>query len=421
MQLTKKDFIIIGALLILFLLIFFISNSIAQEKTSIQNEAVDVFLDGFNRFEDYIKTEITLLNYVRDPKVAQLYILMTRQQTGGNGYEYTITFEGQKNFTGVNDTLKHVAKESDTEDMIRKELVKVLTIGLIRYVSKTPFINRISADFLKPKQEEEVVDKWNYWVFSTNVNSYMYGEESTNYISLYGSFSANRINHKWKTRIRYYSSYYENNFKIDDETISSFSRSHSLSTLIVRSINDHWSIGGSASLSSSTYSNTKLKIFVAPAIEYNLFPYSKSTWRQFRFLYRIGGQNVRYNEETIYFKTKEFLGISSLTMALEVKEKWGTVCSTLEASFYLHDFGKNRLDWFNEINIRIFKGFSINMYGGASRIRDQLSLPGGGATYEEILLRRSQLATGYEYYGSIGLSYTFGSIYNNIVNPRFGN
>ena len=108
-------------------------------------------------------------------------------------------------------------------------------------------------------------------------------------------------------------------------------------------------------------------------------------------------------------------------MALEVKEKWGSVSSTLEASFYLQDFGKNRLDWFNELDIRIFKGFSINMYGGASRIRDQLSLPGGGATYEEILLRRSQLATGYEYYGSIGLSYTFGSIYNNIVNPRFGN
>jgi len=42
-----------------------------------------------------------------------------------------------------------------------------------------------------------------------------------------------------------------------------------------------------------------------------------------------------------------------------------------------------------------------------------------GASLEEILLRRRELETSYYYYFSIGLSYTFGSIYNNVVNPRF--
>jgi hypothetical protein len=27
--------------------------------------------------------------------------------------------------------------------------------------------------------------------------------------------------------------------------------------------------------------------------------------------------------------------------------------------------------------------------------------------------------TSYRYYSAIGVSYTFGSIYNNVVNPRF--
>ena len=41
------------------------------------------------------------------------------------------------------------------------------------------------------------------------------------------------------------------------------------------------------------------------------------------------------------------------------------------------------------------------------------------ATQEEILLNRQELATDYSYWGSMGVSYTFGSIYNNILNPRF--
>jgi hypothetical protein len=39
---------------------------------------------------------------------------------------------------------------------------------------------------------------------------------------------------------------------------------------------------------------------------------------------------------------------------------------------------------------------------------------------EEVLLQRRQLETGYSYFFSVGLSYTFGSIFTNVVNPRFG-
>jgi len=52
-------------------------------------------------------------------------------------------------------------------------------------------------------------------------------------------------------------------------------------------------------------------------------------------------------------------------------------------------------------------------------VHDQLSLVKGGATTEEILLHRKELETQYRYYVSFGLTYTFGSIYNNVVNPRF--
>ena len=41
-------------------------------------------------------------------------------------------------------------------------------------------------------------------------------------------------------------------------------------------------------------------------------------------------------------------------------------------------------------------------------------------TLEGILLSRKQLATDYEYNLRVGVRYTFGSIYSNVVNPRFG-
>jgi hypothetical protein len=40
---------------------------------------------------------------------------------------------------------------------------------------------------------------------------------------------------------------------------------------------------------------------------------------------------------------------------------------------------------------------------------------------QDILLQRKQMATQYEYFTGFGFTYTFGSIYNNVVNPRFGN
>jgi hypothetical protein len=72
------------------------------------------------------------------------------------------------------------------------------------------------------------------------------------------------------------------------------------------------------------------------------------------------------------------------------------------------------------INLRLFEGFSFDIHGNVSMIHDQLSLPKEGATEEEILLEQRQLATQYDYFLSLGLRYTFGSIYTNVVNPRFG-
>ena len=145
-----------------------------------------------------------------------------------------------------------------------------------------------------------------------------------------------------------------------------------------------------------------------------------STRRELRFLYRLNFTYIEYLKETIYYKTKEILFEENLTATLEIKERWGSVQSTLESSHYFHDFSKNQIRLSCNLNLRLFKGLSIDLRGSYSFIHDQLSLEKGELSEEDILLRRKQLATNHRYSFNIGFRYQFGSIYSNVVNPRFG-
>jgi hypothetical protein len=117
---------------------------------------------------------------------------------------------------------------------------------------------------------------------------------------------------------------------------------------------------------------------------------------------------------------QETLFNQSLTMTLEIREPWGSVSTSLEGSHYFHDFKKNRLELRGFLDFRVFKGLSVDISGRYELIRDQLSLAVGEASLDEVLLARKELATSYDYSISAGLRYTFGSVYSNVVNPRFG-
>jgi hypothetical protein len=247
------------------------------------------------------------------------------------------------------------------------------------------------------------------------------GQQSENSNRIYGSFSANRTTPGWKIQTSLSASTSKDNYSYEGTTIDSSTKSKSISGMITKSLGEHWSVGAYLSSYSSTYSNTKLCLTVAPAVEYDLFPYSQSTRRQLTFLYRLNFQPMSYYEETIYDKLSEKLWTQSLSASLTIKEKWGSISTELEGAHYFHDFSKNHVNLYSSISLRIWKGLAFDVFGSYSIIHDQLSLPNGGATLDEVLLQRQMLATSYYYYFSIGLSYSFGSIYNNVVNPRFGN
>lgn len=183
---------------------------------SIAEKVLKVYIDcdlcGSDDF-DYIRTEIAFVNYVRDRKEAQVHLLITTQESGSGGTEFTITFIGQHEYAGNHDTLKYISKKDDTDDIVRQGNVRVMKLGLIRYVAKTPQAEQIVITHNKPAvPQKEVVDKWNYWVFNLDLNSFLNGQKSTSFVSLYGVFSANRVTPAWKINLSVNGNYYESNF-----------------------------------------------------------------------------------------------------------------------------------------------------------------------------------------------------------------
>jgi len=410
-----KRTILLFTLTLLFFRVF--SQENASLSDTLRKDALNVFMEA----TDYIRKEIPYVNYVRDIKDAGVYIISTTQRTGSGGYEYTYFLVGQNDNAGMSDTISFVSSPDETRDEIRIKEVRTLKMGLMRYVAKTPLSKYMNISFSEPLSETVSSDKWNSWVYRAQIYGYLNGEQSYKSTYLNGSLSASRVTEEWKINLRARYNYSIDEFDIDDDIIKSEYNSTSFNSLIVKSISDHWSYGGSFSLGSSSYSNLDLALSIMPGIEYDLYPYSESTRRQLRFLYSIGYNFANYTDTTIYNKTEEGHFQHSLSVAYEVVQKWGSIDLNLNYSNYLYDWSKNNLSIYGGVDWRIVKGLSINFGVSASLIHDQLGLVKGGATTEEVLLRRKELATQFQYFTSFGLTFTFGSIYNNVVNPRFGN
>jgi hypothetical protein len=291
----------------------------------------------------------------------------------------------------------------------------------MRYVARTPLYREIEISHNIRLEEQEVRDRWNNWLFRLSFSPHFEGEETYKESSFNNSLTVMKITEDWKLEFDLEQEYQRITYDYEDTSYTAFRNGEDLENLIVKSINEHWSFGGEINFRSSTFNNYKFQAEFMPAIEYNIFPYSQSTYRQLRILYGIGYSTNYYNDTTIYNKINEGLFIHSLRMGYEVIQKWGSIDISLESSNYLHDFSKNRIELGAHLDIRIVKGLSFSFFGQVARVRDQISLARGEFTEAEILLRLQEMATGYYYHAGIGLSYTFGSIYNNIVNPRFGN
>ena len=410
--------------------LFFATEVEAQAGTgdSSRTETLKVFLDcqTFCDF-DHFRREIPFVDYMRDRQDAQVHVLVTSQQTGAGGTEFTFDFIGLDEFEGRQDTLIYASSPVDTFDEQREGQTQTLKIGLMRYIAGTPIADRITINYRAPAGAREQQtgsrdDPWNLWVFRVGVGGNFSGEETSRSFRVNGSFRASRITEDWKFLFRSRGSFRENRFDLSDGSeFVSTSRDFSFSQTLVRSLGDHWSAGARAAVSAATFFNQDLAVRVAPAIEYDLYPYSESTRRQLTALYTVGVVAFDFEEITLFNKTSEVRLEQRLELAAAVIQPWGNVNGSLVGTNFLDDFALHRIDFFTGFSVRIVRGLNFNAFGQVSRIKNQIFLSGADISDEDRLVRRRQLGTEFRYRVNINFSYTFGSIFNNVVNPRFDN
>lgn len=402
------------------------STSENTPATSTQ-AALTVFVDCQTRECDFnhFRREIPYVSYVRNRQDAEVHVLVTTQDVASGGTAFTFDFIGRERFDDIDATLTYTSTQTSTDARILEGLTRHLAAGLMRYVAETPAFEQVdissqAASSAQPRAAP-ADDPWNLWVFDVGIDGSIEGEQRSSERSFRGSADASRTSNLWKIDLDFDADFEEEEFEVNDSTtVTNSQRDSDFETLLVRSLTNHWSIGGFSEIGRSTFNNFNLRAVAAPAIEYNVFPYAESTRRQVLFLYRVSVNRFDYQEETIFDKTSETLLQQSLNISAEIQQPWGSIQGSIEGSHFLHDFSRKRLELFTNIELNVYRGLSLDLFGDLSLIRDQINLRKGDADQEDVLLRRRELATDFEFSLSIGISYTFGATTNNVVNPRFG-
>lgn len=407
------------------------------DSLTLQAQAIRVFLDCQGRARgcdrDFFVTEINFVNWMRDRFDADVQILSQALTNGGGGIEFTITFIGRNKFQGMADTLVLNTLPNDADDKVRRELARVFKLGLTRFVARSPIATRVQVAYAAPfgvQRQQQVgaanlKDPWNLWTYSTNANTFVRAEDRQQQINGSLSFSANRSTADWKLNFSMSGNINESKFKIPATatrpgfTVTNEQRTYNVNSLIVRSLSTHWSAGMKIGAGYSDFLNQDVALRFQPALEYNYFPWTEQTRRQLTFLYNVGPNYYDYQRETVYGETSELRFSQQLTASFVSRQQWGTLNLSLDWLNYLHDFDRHALTFTSNADLRLGRGFSLNVNGSAARVRDQIYLPAAGNTEEEILLQRQALQTGFRITTNIGIRYTFGSIYNTIVNQRF--
>ena len=392
---------------------------------------------------DFVKNNVGFVEFVADSAAADVEVVALGDEKTDQSWR--LAFVGRGRFAGRDRMLSLSTASVATTIQIRRELVRVLKLGLVEYAAETaagpqldiavrdlwaspsPVIVNIDGPELNirvrglPEAAAPTAeDGWNSWVFQINADADGSGEQSSFDTTYNVSTSVNRTTAGSKVRIGVSRSLNRSSFTVSDElTIRTRLSDWRADALIVKSLGSHFSLGLVSSVAGSTFSNEKFVARVLPGLEYDIFPYGESTRRSFTIQYTAGQAYYDYEAETVFGKLTEKVAQHAINVSLGLRQPWGQAGSTFVFTQQIREPDRTRATVLANLSVRLSRHFSVNGSGTYARIRDQFTLEKGEATEEEVLLRQRQLATGHRYSVGLGFSFSFGSLSNATVNPRF--
>lgn len=402
---------------------FFVALEINGQKiaeSDLSQQKLKVFLDCGFCDKDYLRQEVDYIDYVRDQRIADVHVFFVRNESGSGGRVYDISYIGKKAFEGSVFKMDLTTEKLDTSDEVRMKIKDVLSAGLVPFLYKSTAGYDVEISYenaLKPKEQEHVPirDPWHNWVFEISGQGDFEWESQRKKTEFEYGLEIDHVTSKYRIRQDFFTR--SNKRTIQDTIEIKVTRSY-YNGRFVRSIDNHWSGGIFTTLEASSFSNIDRKIRASAAVEYNIFPWSEVARKQFTFVYRFGYLYQDYTQVTIHNKLEDLVPIHTLAMEVIFNQPWGSIYGELEASQFANNPERRRLEFDTSVRVRIMRGLSARLSVGYELINDQINLARGDATLEEIISRQREIATDFGSDFDIGLSYTFGSMFNNVVNKR---
>ena len=388
-------------------------------SSNAQNTKIKVFL-SCRCDQEYIKQNTLLFDYVRDRTLSDIEVFIFDITTAGGGKNYSFEFKGKNKFQNKENKISTDISTNMTFNEVREELLKTYKLGVVYFLQNTDFQKKIDISFDTEREmvDETSLDQWKNWVFEVSGSFNFEDEKRINEEEYNLGLEIDRVTEMWRVRSDMGFRRSVKFFSGNDEDYNSERKRSYFTGSIVRSISNHFSTGIFGSYQNDTYRNYKSYFNFSPALEYNFFPYREVLTKEVTLAYKLGYSLYEYFEETLYGFLKQNLFRQSLTLNVRFRERWGNIYSYLVASQFIDQPGQKRLTLNNNLNLRVVRGLSLRVSGNFQLIRDQINLPKGETSIEDLLLRQRQISTNFQNRISLGLSYTFGSIYNNIVNTR---
>jgi len=384
-----------------------------------------IFLEGYIVDNNYIRNNTHFVDFVNDSRVCDVHIIVSRRNTGGGGSQFTFDYSSPAMPQIGAMKLTCYTMSYDTQDIIREKFTQTLQSGLLPYINEKGGAQNVRIEASDSTLSDETdpnsngQDPWRKWVININASGGFNGEEQRKNNNIELSFGTRKVTEAWKFSAEYDYERWAGRVTRSNGTVTHTLRvEQDADVEWVYSLGPRWSTGLFLNGSESSYDNIDMALGAQAALQYNFFPWKESDRRRFTVSYYIGPKFNQYAETTILGKSKQWLWEETLGLNYERTEKWGEVYSWLNAGLYLPDFEYYYYRAGINLYLRVAKGLSLSLNLQAQSIHNQVYLPEGDISDDDILLNNRRLPTSFEYSGRIGFRFQFGSIFNNVVNER---
>lgn len=412
---------VFGLLLVAFSCVCVAGGAAAQAHGTRPRLALDCGRDCLDG--DYYRQALSYFDWVRDQHEADIAIRVVKQLASNGGWSYTLTLRRPRQPASAAIVRTVSAAPGDSPAADRERLFRAAMLSLLEALRGSPHEDAFQVSLPERTDTDlaAVSDGWDHWVIAPELGAIVEAESNFYFMELEASLSVRRITELTKFRSTTTFTRRSVSYVLeDDERVSGHVNGLTQRLMYAWSVGRHWAFGALGVGGTGIYENYELHLHGGPIVEWNAFPYEENASRQLRFAYQAGAWYSRYFERSVLGRRQETRPYHALSLIVDLNQAWGSVQAVLQANEFIDDPARWRLAAGLTFTLALVAGLALQFEGEVAWIHDQINLRRRGLTDREVFLETRELEKTVSLTAEFGFSYTFGSVHNAIVNPRFG-